>query len=71
MSWLNVLSPLIVAILIFIAYLGGKSAGRKEAELNQIKKQMGESDETDQIISNNVNMSADDFDTWMQNRIKK
>ena len=71
MSWLNVLSPLIVAILLFIAYLGGKSAGRKEAELNQIKKQMGESDETDQIISNNVNMSADDFDTWLQNRIKK
>ena len=71
MSWLNVLSPLIVAILIFIAYLGGKSAGRKEAELNQIKKQMGESDETDQIISNNVNMSADDFIAFLKEKNKK
>lgn len=71
MSWLNVLSPLIVAILLFIAYLGGKSAGRKEAELNQIKKQMGESDETDEIISNNVNMSDDDFDNFLHSRTKK
>lgn len=71
MSWFNVLSPLIVAILLFIAYLGGKSAGRKEVELNQIKKQMGESDETDEIISNNNNMSPDDIDNWLRARAKK
>lgn len=71
MTWLYILSPLIVAILLFIAYLGGKSAGRKEAELKRIKKEMGESNETDAIISNNVNMSADEFDTWLRSRIKK
>lgn len=71
MSWLIVLAPLIAVILIFIAYLGGKSAGRKEAEINQIKKQMGESDETDEIISNNVNMSDDDFDNFLHSRTKK
>ena len=59
------------SILIFIAYLGGKSAGRKEAELNQIKKQMGESDETDQIISNNNNLNPDFIDSWLCSRSKK
>ena len=71
MTWLYILSPLLTAVLIFIAYLGGKSAGRKEAELKQIKKEMGESDETDAIISNNINMSADEFDIWVQNHSKK
>lgn len=71
MSWLNVLAPLFIAGLIFLAYLGGKKAGRKEAELERIKEEMGESNETDAIISNNVNMSADEFDTWVQSHRKK
>ena len=71
MSWFNVISPLIVAILIFIAYLGGKSAGRKEAELKQIKKEQGESESTDEIIDINYNMSADDIDDWLLSRSKK
>ena len=71
MSWLNVLSPLIVAILIFIAYLGGKSAGRKEAELAQLKKEQGESESADEIIDTNANISADDFDAWLSKRTKK
>ena len=71
MSWFNVISPLIVAILIFIAYLGGKSAGRKEAELKQIKKEMGESDETNAIIDNNNNLNPDFIDAWLQARSKK
>ena len=71
MSWLNYIAPLIAILAIFLAYLGGKSSGRKEAELKQIKKEMGESNETDAIISNNINMSADEFDIWVQNRSKK
>ena len=71
MSWLNVLSPLIVAILIFIAYLGGKSAGRKEAELEQLKKEQGESKSADEIIDTNANISAADFDAWLHERTKK
>ena len=71
MTWLYILSPLLTAVLIFIAYLGGKSAGRKEAELKQIKKKQGESENADAIISNNINMSADDFDAWLCSRSKK
>lgn len=71
MQYLNVLSPLIVAILIFIAYLGGKSAGRKEAELKQIKKEQEQSNEADDIIDNNNNMSPDDIDNWLRSRAKK
>ena len=71
MSWLNYIAPLIAILAIFLAYLGGKSAGRKEAELKQIKKEIGESNETDAIISNNVNMSADDFDAWLCSHSKK
>ena len=71
MSWLNVLSPLIVAILIFIAYLGGKSAGRKEAELEQLKKEQGESESADEIINSNNMLDLHRVDMWLQEHIKK
>lgn len=71
MSWLNVLAPLIAVILIFIAYLGGKSAGRKEAEIKRNKEEQGASDNVDKIISNNNYMSADDIDAWLRSRTKK
>ena len=68
MSWFLVLAPL---IFVVIAYLGGKSAGRKEAELEYAKKEKMQSQDTDEIISNNANMSADDFDAWLQAHSKK
>lgn len=71
MSWLNVLSPLIVAILIFIAYLGGKKAGQKEAELKQIKKERGESEDVQQIIDSNNMLDLHRADMWLQERAKK
>ena len=71
MSWLNVLAPLLAVILIFIAYLGGKSAGRKEAEIKRNKEEQGASDNVDKIISNNNYMSADDIDAWLRSRTKK
>lgn len=71
MSWLIVLAPLFIAGLIFLAYLGGKKAGRKEAELERIKKEMEQSENVDAIIGNNYNMSADDIDAWLQSHRKK
>ncbi len=71
MSWFYIAAPLIVVILTFIAYLGGKSAGRKEAELKQIKKEQEQSNEADDIIDNNNNMSPDDIDNWLRARAKK
>jgi hypothetical protein len=71
MSWLQIISPLIVAILIFIAYLGGKSAGRKEAELKQVKKEQEESDEVNAIIDSNNMLDLHRADMWLQERAKK
>lgn len=68
MSWFLVLAPL---IFVVIAYLGGKSAGRKEAELEYAKKEQTQSQDTDHIISNNINLTSDEFDTWLQNHSKK
>lgn len=68
MSWFLVLAPL---IFVVIAYLGGKSAGRKEAELEYAKKEQTQSQDTDDIISNNINLTSDEFDTWLQNHSKK
>lgn len=68
MSWFLVLAPL---IFVVIAYLGGKSAGRKEAELENAKKEQTQSQDTDDIISNNINLTSDEFDTWLQNHSKK
>lgn len=71
MSWLNVLAPLLTVVAIFIAYLGGKSAGRKETQIKQDKKEQEASDEVDHIISNNNILSADDIDNWLRSRAKK
>ncbi len=68
MSWFLVLAPL---IFVVIAYLGGKSAGKKEAELEYAKKEKTQSQETDEIIDNNANLTADEFDSWLQNHSKK
>ena len=67
MTYLSIISPLIVAVLIFIAYLGGKSAGRKEAELKHIKKELLANGKVEQIISNNNNASSSIIDTWLRN----
>lgn len=71
MSWLNVIYPLLIVLLVFIAYMGGKSAGRKEAEIKRNKEEQGASDNVDKIISNNNYMSADDIDAWLRSRTKK
>lgn len=71
MSWISLIYPLVIAGLIFIAYLGGKSAGRKEAEIKRNKEEQGASDNVDKIISNNNYMSADDIDAWLRSRTKK
>ena len=68
MSWLQIVAPLIAVIL---AYWGGYIAGKKSAELKQIKKEQGESTDADEIIDNNYNMSADDIDNWLRARSKK
>ena len=68
MTWIYVIAPLVAVIL---AYFGGKSAGRKEAELKQKIKEQKESENTDEIIANNYNMSADDIDNWLLARSKK
>lgn len=68
MSWILIVAPLVAVIL---AYFGGKSAGRKEAELKQKIKEQKESENTDEIIANNYNMSADDIDNWLLSRSKK
>lgn len=65
MTYLSVLSPLIVAILIFVAYLGGKAAGKKEAELKQIKKEQTANGKVEQIIHNNNNASTTVIDAWL------
>lgn len=71
MSWLNVIYPLLIVLLVFIAYMGGKSAGRKEAELKQKLKELKQSENTDEIISNNSNLTDSDFNSWVQKRNKK
>ena len=71
MSWLNVIYPLLIVISIFIAYLGGKSAGRKEAELKRKIEELNESSKTDAIISNNNNLNPDIIDSWLRSRAKK
>jgi len=71
MSWLNVLAPLIVAILIFIAYLGGKKAGRKEAELKYRNAEQKANERADEIINNNNNLTDSEFASWVQDHNKK
>ena len=68
MSWLQIITPLIAVIL---AYLGGYIAGKKAAELKQIKKEQGESDKTDQIISNNSNLPLNSLNAWIKQQANK
>lgn len=68
MNWLQIVVPLIIVI---IAYIGGKAAGRKEAELKQKLKELKQSENTDEIISNNSNLTDSDFNSWVQKRNKK
>lgn len=71
MSWISLIYPLVIAGLIFIAYLGGKSAGRKEAELKQGKKEQEQSNEADKIINSNDMLDLHRADMWLQERAKK
>lgn len=71
MTWIYVIAPLCAVLLVFAAYFGGKSAGRKEAELKQKIKEQKESENTDEIIANNNNLTDSDFDSWLQERAKK
>lgn len=68
MTWIYVIAPLVAVILV---YFGGKSAGRKEAELKQKIKEQKESENTDGIIANNNNLTDSDFNSWLQERAKK
>ena len=68
MSWVLIIAPLIAVIL---AYFGGKRAGKKEAELEQLKKEREQSGSTDEIIANNSNITDSDFTSWLQERSKK
>lgn len=68
MSWLQIIAPLIAVIL---AYWGGYLAGKKAAELKQIKKEQGISDEVDNIIDSNNMLDIHRIDMWLQERSKK
>jgi hypothetical protein len=71
MSWIYVIAPLVAVVLVFIAYLGGKSAGRKEAELKYRNAEQKANERADEIINNNNNLTDSDFATWVQDRNKK
>lgn len=71
MTWIYIVAPLAVALFIFAAYLGGKSAGRKEAELKQKTKEQKAHEEAAKIINNNNNLSNAAIDTWLQERANK
>ena len=71
MTWLTDLAPLIAVVLAIVAYFGGKSAGKKEAELKQKIKEQNQNDEAQNIIDNNNNLTADNIDSWLQERAKK
>ena len=71
MTWLKDLAPLIAVVLAIVAYFGGKSAGKKEAELKQKIKEQNQNDEAQNIIDNNNNLTADNIDSWLQERAKK
>lgn len=68
MSWLQIISPLIAVIL---AYFGGYIAGKKAAQLKQIKKEQGESKDVQQIIDSNNMLDLHRADMWLQERAKK
>lgn len=71
MSWIYVLAPLIAVVLVFIAYFGGKAAGREQAKNDKSEEEARESDIADRIISNNSNLSDADFAAWLCERAKK
>ena len=71
MTWLYIVAPLISVLAVFIAYLGGKSSGRKEAELKQKTKEQNANNEAAEIINNNSNLSDADFAAWLRERANK
>ena len=71
MTWLKDLAPIIAVVLAIVAYFGGKSAGRKEAELKQKTKEQKAHEEAAKIINNNNNLSNAAIDTWLQERANK
>lgn len=71
MTWVYVLAPLIYIVTVFVAYYGGKSAGRKEAELKQKKKEQQANNEAAEIINNNSSLSDADIDIWLRERANK
>lgn len=71
MTWFYVAMPLISVLAVFIAYLVGKSSGRKEAELKQKIKEQNANNEAAEIINNNSNISDADFTAWLRERANK
>lgn len=71
MNFLNIIAPLLTVLAVFIAYIGGKHAGKKSAELKQIKKEQGESTDADEIIDTNNMLDLHHIDMWLQDRAKK
>lgn len=71
MEIIKVLSPIFAIIAIFIAYMGGKSAGKEKAKNEKNKEETKQSDKADKIISNNANMSDDEFANFLKERNKK
>ena len=71
MTWLEICVPLVAIILTFIAYLGGKSAGKKETELKQKKEEIKENETANTIIDNNNHLTDSELDDWLRERSKK
>lgn len=71
MEYLNVIAPLLTILAVFIAYIGGKHAGKEKAENEQKEKEEQQYDDAGKIIANNANLTDDDFDAWLSKRTKK
>lgn len=71
MTWIYILAPMVSVLFAFAAYLVGKSAGRKEAELKQKQKEQEANYEATKIINNNSNLSNADFANWLRERSSK
>lgn len=71
MEIIKILSPIFAIVAIFIAYMGGKSAGKEKAENDKKEEETKQSDNADRIISNNVNLTDAAFAAWLRERAGK
>ena len=67
----ELLTPIFAIIAVFIAYMGGKSAGKEKAKNEKNKEEEKQSDNADRIIGNNANLTDADFAAWLQKRAGK